>query len=90
MAEFFKKQGIEKAPTRMNGELPDKELPGFRRLAWGVDLPKVEFVHVCAKAIAALENEEPLLEISTLQIDASREDVETQRALLTVNNLVKQ
>lgn len=89
MSEFFKKQGLEKTSTRMNGEMPDKELPGFRKLGWGVDLPKVEFVSF-AKAIATLENEEPLLEISTLQIDASRDDVETQRALLTINNLIKQ
>lgn len=88
MAEFFKKQGLEKTSTRMNGEMPDKELPGFRKLGWGVDLPKVEFV-TFAKAIATLENEEPLLEIGSVQIDASRDDVETQRALLTVNNLIK-
>ena len=43
-----------------------------------------------AQAIAALENEEPLLEISALQIDASRDDVEAQHIFLTVNNLVKQ
>jgi type II secretory pathway component PulM len=89
MAEFFKRQGLDKASTRMNGEALDKELPGFRKLAWGVDLPKVEFA-AFGQALAALENEEPLLEITALQIDASREDVEAQHVLLTVNNLVKQ
>jgi hypothetical protein len=89
MTEFFKKQGIDKALTRMNGELPDKDLPGFRKLVWGVDLPKVEFASF-AEAVAALENEEPLFEIAALQIDASREDVEAQHALITLNNLVKQ
>jgi hypothetical protein len=89
MADFFKKLGIDKVTTRMTGESTDKELPGFRRIAWGVDLPKVEFVPF-AQAVAALENEEPLLEISALQIDASRDDVEMQHAFLTVNNLVKQ
>jgi hypothetical protein len=89
MAEFFKKQGIDKTLTRMNGEVPDKELPGFRKLAWGIDLPKVDFVPF-AEAIAILENEEPLFEIASLQIDASREDVESQHALITLNNIVKQ
>jgi hypothetical protein len=89
MAEFFKKQGLDKTSTRMNAEAPDKELAGFRKLAWGVDLPKVEFIPF-AQALALLENDEPLLEISSLQIDASREDVEAQHVLLTVNNLVKQ
>ena len=89
MTDFFKKEGIEKASTRMTGEAVDKELKGFRKITWGIDLPKVEFVPF-AQAVANLENEEPLLEITALQIDASRDDVETQHAFLTVNNLVKQ
>jgi hypothetical protein len=89
MAEFFKKEGVDKVSTRMTAEVVDKSLPGFRRMSWGVDLPRVEFVPFC-KSISTLENEEPLLEISALQIDATRDDVETQHAFLTVNNLVKQ
>jgi hypothetical protein len=89
MADFFKKLAIDKVSTRMTGETVEKELPGFRRISWGVDLPKVEFV-TFAQAIAALENDEPLLEISAMQVDASRDDVEMQHAFLTVNNLVKQ
>jgi len=89
MAEFFKKLGIDKASTRMTAEGPEKALPGFRKISWGLDLPKVEFVPF-GQAIAALENEEPLLEISAMQIDTSRDDVETQHVSLTVNNLVKQ
>ena len=88
VADFFKRQGLDKTVTRMNNEIPEGELPGFRRIAWGVDLPKIEFVPF-AVALAALENEEPLVEISSVQIDASREDVQTQRALITVNNIVK-
>jgi hypothetical protein len=89
MADFFKKEGLDKVSTRMTGETVEKELPGFRKMAWGVDLPKVEFVPF-GEAIAALENDQPLLEITAIQIDASRDDVETQHAFLTVNNLVKQ
>lgn len=89
ITDFFKKQGIDRATTRMNNETPEKELPGFRRIAWGVDLPKVDFP-VFGQAVAALENSEPLLEITAVQIDSSRDDVESQHAFLTVNNLVKQ
>lgn len=89
MTEFFKKQGIDKVSTRMTGEASDKELPGFRRIVWGVDLPKVDFVPF-GQALAALENEEPLLEISAVQIDSSRDDVEMQHAFITLNNIVKQ
>ena len=89
MTEFFKKEGIDRASTRMTGESAEKELPGFRKIAWGVDLPKVDFA-VFGQAVAALENEEPLLEITAVQIDSSRDDFESQHAFLTVNNLVKQ
>ena len=41
-------------------------------------------------AVASLENEEPLLEISGLQIESGRDDLGSQRALLTVSNYVKQ
>jgi hypothetical protein len=89
IAEFFKKQGIDKAATRMTGEMVEKTLPGFRKISWGVDLPKVEFGSF-GQAIASLENDEPLLEISAMQIDASRDDAESQHVGLTVNNLLKQ
>jgi hypothetical protein len=89
VGDFFRREGIEKATTKINSEGVEKELPGYRRLSWGIDLPKVVFGQF-GGAVAALENEEPLLEIRTLQIDASRDDVETQRTTLTVNNLVKQ
>lgn len=89
LGEFFKKQGLDKAATRVNNETEDKNLPGFRRISWTVDLPRVDFIPFAA-AIAQLENEEPLVEIGTLQVDTSRDDVDSQHVLMTVNNLVKQ
>ena len=89
LGDFFKKQGMDKAVTRMNSEAADKNLPGFRRMSWTVDLPRVDFISF-ASAIAQLENEEPLIEIATLQIDTSREEVDSQHILITLNNLVKQ
>ncbi|HEV7867281.1 MAG TPA: hypothetical protein VGO90_06340 [Chthoniobacteraceae bacterium] len=89
VADFFRQQGIEKASTRFSSETAEKELPGFRRLAWGIDLPKVDFAQF-GSAICALENEEPLLQIASLQIDASRDDVQAQHALINVQNIVKQ
>jgi hypothetical protein len=89
VAEFFKARAIDKASTRLNNESAEKEMPGFRRLSWGIDLPKVDFISFAA-ALSQLENEEPLMEVLSLQIDTNREDNESQRALLTVNNIVKQ
>jgi hypothetical protein len=89
IGDFFKRQGIEKATTKINSETPEKELTGFRRLSWGIDFPKVVYSQF-GGAIAALENEEPLLEIRTMQIDTTRDDAESQRSTITVHNLVKQ
>ena len=89
LGDFFKKNGVDKAATRLGNETSDKNLPGFRRVSWSVDLPRVDFIPFAA-AIAKLENEEPLVEISTMQIDTSRDDVDSQHVLMTLNNLVKQ
>ena len=87
MAEFFKRQGIDKASSKQGADQLE-QLAGFRRLAWSIDLPKVEFGQLGA-AVCAMENEEPLMEITSLQIEAGREDTETQHAVLTVHNLIK-
>jgi hypothetical protein len=39
--------------------------------------------------MASLENAEPLMEIVGLDIEAGREAVQYQRALLTLHNLVR-
>jgi hypothetical protein len=87
MTVFFKKHGIEKCTTRLMSEAPDSK-PGFRRLVWAVDVPRVEFVHFGA-VISTLENEEPLLNILDVSIEASRDDAEYQHASMTLCTLVK-
>lgn len=89
VGEFFKQHGLDKTSTRLAGEIAEKEMAGFRRMSWSIDLPKVGFVPF-ANAVATLENEEPLLEINGLQIEAGRDDLASQRAVLTVSNYVKQ
>jgi hypothetical protein len=89
VGEFFKRQGIEKSTTKLNTETLEKDLPGFRRLSWGIEIAKISYGQL-GNSLCALENENPLLEIRTLQVDASRDDAESQRVTLTVNNIVKQ
>lgn len=89
VGDFFKQRGLEKSSTRLVGEIVEKEITSFRRMSWSIDLPKVAFVPF-ATAVASLENEEPLLEINGLQIESGRDDLGSQRALLTVSNYVKQ
>ncbi len=89
MVEFFKRQGIDKASTRLANEYVDKDYAGYRRIAWSVDLPKAEFVSA-ALAIAGLENEEPLIEVNNIQIDSIKDDPQYQHVLLSVGSIAKQ
>ena len=89
MTDFFKRQGIDRIASKINSESLEKDLTGFRRLSWVIDIPKVDFVRY-GNAICALENEEVLTEISNMQVDVSHDEVETQHAFLTLNSIVKQ
>jgi len=88
ITEYFKRQGIEKVTTVLNGELGDPELEGFRKLTWTITVPKVAF-NKLGIAVAGLENEMPLLEVTRVEIQANREDPLTQVAQLSVVTIVK-
>jgi hypothetical protein len=88
IADFFKKAGFDKAVTHMNTESIDKDTPGYRRVTWSIDVPRVD-CNGFAKAVAQLENEQPLVEIQSLSIESMRDDPEGQHVLLTVQNIVK-
>jgi hypothetical protein len=89
LGDFFKRQGIEKVATRLTNEFAEKDLTGYRSLAWSLDVPKAEFVSL-AIAVAGLENEEPLLDISQLEITTAKDDVQYQHALLSLSSITKQ
>ncbi len=88
MAEFFKRQGIDKTATRQTGEQAAPDLAGFKKLTWTIDLPKVEFVPL-AIAIAGLENEEPLLEVTGVSIGTGA-DPQYQHGSISVTTIVRQ
>ena len=87
MADFFRSHGIEKCTTHLVSEEADP-MPGFKKLVWAIDVPKVEFVPL-GVAISSLENDEPLLTILNVSIDATREDAQYQHATLILTTLVK-
>jgi hypothetical protein len=87
MSDFFKARGIDKCTTRMVSETQDT-MPGFKRIVWNIDVPKVEFIPL-GMAISTLENTEPLLTVTNLSVDATREDAQYQHATLIVTTLVK-
>ena len=88
IADYFKRQGIEKVTTSPNGELGEPELEGFRKLTWTIAIPKVAF-NKLGIALAGLENEVPLMEVTRVEIQANREDPLMQTALLSVVTIVK-
>lgn len=87
MADFFKSHGIDKCATRIVSEEPDS-MPGFKRIVWSINVPKVEFISLGA-AISTLENTEPLLTVLNVSVDATRENAQYQHATLTLSTLVK-
>jgi hypothetical protein len=87
ITDFFRSKGIEKCTTHLVSEGGDA-MPGFKKLTWAIDVPKVEFVPL-GIAISCLENDEPLLTILNVSIDATREDAQYQHATLIVMTLVK-
>lgn len=87
MNGFFKSHGIEKSGTHLSSEAPDP-MPGFRKIVWIIDLPKVDFTTL-GLAICALENNEPLISVVSFTIDATREDAQNQHVTLTISTLVK-
>lgn len=90
VSDFFKRQGIKDATARMNGNA-DFAASGYHQIDWTIDLPKTEFVPL-GIAVAALENEQPLMEITGIEVDAGIGDDTTtqfQHAILTVRNIVQ-
>lgn len=89
VAELFKREGVDKAATRLQAESPaEGDLSQYRQITWDVELRRAQFLPL-ALAIAAYENEEPLSEISKISIDTDRENPEFHRTLLVVKHLVK-
>jgi hypothetical protein len=86
--DFFKHEGVDKAVTHKGEDVVDKELQGFRKITWDIEVPRVEFAKF-GQALANFENDELLVEITGLQIEALHEDAEGQHVNLTVTNLAK-
>jgi hypothetical protein len=85
MKLFFANQQIDKATARLEGSIPYKEadLSGWMRHNWMIDLPQTDF-STLGKAIAELENTEPLLSINHINVHALADDPQFQQVSLTV------
>ena len=89
MKAFFANQEIDKVTARLESSVAYKEpdLADWMRYSWLIDLPQVDFA-VLGKAITALENSEPLLSITRINIRALPDDQQFQQVTLTASNAI--
>jgi len=90
MKTFFGEQKIDKAVVRLdrNSDLKEPELSSWARYTWLITLPEADFASL-GKAIAGLENTEPLLWIERLTIHAQPDQLQFQQVDLVAANIVK-
>ena len=88
IADTFKALGVERVAARMSNESPEKDLNGYRRLVWSIEIPQVDFA-TFTYALAHFENKEPLFEFTGFEIQAQGDRVDLQRMTLTVQNIIK-
>jgi len=83
MRAFFADQGINKVTARLesSADFKQKELADWAKDTWAIDLPESEYGDL-GKAIAELENSEPLLTIQHLVIHAVPDEPQYQEASL--------
>jgi hypothetical protein len=89
MKLFFSNLQIDKTTARLDGSVPykDADLSGWMRYNWMLDLPQTDFATL-GKAVAELENTEPLLAINRINIHATTEDPQFQQVSLTVSTAI--
>jgi hypothetical protein len=83
---FFASQQIDKATARLESSAGYKEtdLANWMRYNWIIELPQADF-STLGKAVAALENSEPLLSITRINIRALPDDPQSQQVMLTAS-----
>jgi len=84
MKTFFASHQIDRVTTRLesSGTFKEKELAGWNRYLWDIDLPQADFESL-GRAFAQLENTNPLLSIKKLRIHAATDDPEMQKVVFT-------
>jgi len=89
MKTFLSTHQIDKGTTRLetNSACKEKELADWSRYLWIIDLPQADF-STLGRALAALENSEPLLSVTRLRIHAGSEDPEFQQVSMTALTII--
>ena len=89
MKTFFANQQIDKTTVRLENSVAFKEseLANWMRYNWALELPQADF-STLGRAVAALENSEPLLSIMHISIKAMPEDPQFQQVTLSASTAI--
>ena len=89
MKSFFANHSIEKATVRADSNAPFKEaeMAEWTKHVWQIDLPQTDYVSA-GKAIADLENSEPLISIARVSIKAVADTPQFQQVSLTAHSAI--
>ena len=90
MKAFFADEKIDKVTARLGGSVDPKEpeLSAWSKYSWMVSLPEADYAAL-GKALADLENSEPLLWIERLTIKTQAEQPQYQQVDIVANHLIK-
>lgn len=87
---FFASQQIDKAVARLENNSPFKqpELAAWMKYTWLIDLPQADYAKL-GKAIAELENAEPLLALTRISIKTATDQPEFQTVVLSATTVIE-
>jgi hypothetical protein len=87
---FFANQQVDKAAARLEGSAAFKqtELAGWMKYNWIIDLPQADYATL-GRAIAELENTDPLLAITKLSIHTLPDQPQFQHIDLAAVNIIE-
>jgi hypothetical protein len=90
MKTFFASQQIDKAVARLesNTGFKQAELSGWTKYNWLIELPQADF-GALGKAIAGLENSEPLLSITKLSIHVVPNEPQFQQVGIAATTVIE-
>lgn len=87
---FFGNQQIDKAVARLGNSIDPKEpeLSDWSKYSWLITLPEADYATL-GKAIAGLENTEPLLSIDKINIRALPDQPQFQQVEIVATNVIQ-
>jgi hypothetical protein len=87
---FFANQQVDKVVARLESSISFKqdELSGWMKYNWIIDLPQADY-GTLGRAIAELENTDPLLSITKLSIKTSPDQPQFQHVDLAAVNVIE-